>query len=119
MEVFLVHLSVAVAAHLHNLAVKLDGAVAQLSDLSAQYVAVKAILVWRILVGVKGYGPVDLAVVEITDVALLVWLVIFIEQLLHLEKRKWVLIPWVLTYKWLNVIIAQLCNDAKDISLKT
>lgn len=86
------HLSVAVAAHLHNLTVKLDGAVAQLSDLSAQHVTVQAILVWRVLVGVKGYGPVDLAVVEITDVALLVWLVVLIEQLLHLEKRKWVLV---------------------------
>ncbi len=79
LEVFLVHLGVAVAAHLHDLTVELDGAVAQLRDLAAQHVAVQAILVRRVLVGVKGYGPVDLAVVEVTDVALFVRLVILIE----------------------------------------
>lgn len=83
------HLGVAVATHLHDLAVELDGAVAQLRNLAAQHVAVQAILVRWVLVGVKGYGPVDLAVVEVTDVALLVWLVILIEELLHLKKRKY------------------------------
>ncbi|TNN75325.1 hypothetical protein EYF80_014372 [Liparis tanakae] len=56
----------AVASHLNDLPVELDGSVAQLCDLAAEHVAVQAILVGRVLVGVEGDGPVDLAVVEVS-----------------------------------------------------
>lgn len=66
---------------------QLNGVVAQVCDLAAEHVAVKAILVGRVLVGVKCDGSMNLAVVEISYVAFLVRFIILIEELLHLWRQ--------------------------------
>lgn len=67
---------------------QLDSPVAQLRYLAAQNVAVEPVLVWGVLVGVQRYSSVYFAVPQVSDIAFFVLLIVFIEQLLHLEERK-------------------------------
>lgn len=88
LEVFFMNLSVAVLAHQDDFSVQLDGAVAKLGYLAAEHVAVEPVLVGWVLVGVQCDGTVNFAVMEISDVPLLVLLVILIKELLHLLRGK-------------------------------
>ena len=77
-------LGVAVFAHQDNLAVQLDGAVAKLSDLAAEHVAVKPELVGWVFVWVQCDGAVNFTVMEISNVPLFVLFIVLIKKLLHL-----------------------------------
>lgn len=67
---------------------ELDGPMAQFGNFATQYVIVQPILVSWSFVGMKCYGCVDLAVVKILNVTLAVMFIVFVEQLLHLEREE-------------------------------
>lgn len=67
---------------------ELNGSVAQICNFAAEHIAVQAVLVRWVFVGMEGDGSMDLAVVEIPYVALLIWFIVFIEELLHLRTQE-------------------------------
>lgn len=67
---------------------ELDGPMAQFRNFATQYVIVQPVLVGWSFVWMKCYGCVNLAVVKILNVTLAVVFIVFVEQLLHLEREK-------------------------------
>lgn len=82
------NLGVAVFAHQDDLAVELNGAVAEFGYFATEHVAVEPVLVGRVFVGVQRDGSVNFTVMEISNVPLFVLLVILIKKLLHLLRKK-------------------------------
>lgn len=67
---------------------ELDGPMAQFGNFATQYVIVQPVLVGRSFVWMKCYGCVDLTVVKILNVTLAVVFIVFVEQLLHLQRER-------------------------------
>lgn len=86
--VLFAHLAVAELAHQSALPVQLDGAVAQFRDFAAEHVIMKPVLVGGPFVGMKCDGCMDFAVVKVLDITFPVVFVIFMEQLLHLQRKS-------------------------------